>query len=160
MAKTPRARGDTARRPASRDSERSATETVKEITGHVPLIVPCRIEREPTAIEATDNADERMVLGSAGDWLAGAFHDPRFAVHQDSCVKGVLDGQQKCSVGGGCLDFEVARERCADRDRDGERVQFHAFSVRAKAKCVSWLMRPQLESVVNECPGDWLGSNA
>ncbi len=34
---------------------------VEEITGRVPLILRCRIEREPTVIEAPDNADEWMV---------------------------------------------------------------------------------------------------
>ena len=61
--------------------------------------------------------------------LIGALHDPRFTVHQDPCVEGMLSGQQKCSVGGGCLDVEVARERRADRDRDGEGLEFHTVIV-------------------------------
>ena len=61
--------------------------------------------------------------------LAGALHDPRFTVHQDARVEGVLGGQQECSVGGGGLDVEVARERRADRDRDGEGLEFHTSIV-------------------------------
>lgn len=61
--------------------------------------------------------------------LTGAFHDPRFTVHQDPCVESVLGGQQKCSVGSGCLDVEVARERRADRDCDGEGLEFHTVIV-------------------------------
>ena len=61
--------------------------------------------------------------------LTGALHDPRFTVHQDPCVESMLGGQQKCSVGGGCLDFEVSRERRADRDRNGEGLEFHTVIV-------------------------------
>ena len=71
----------------------------------------------------------QQVWASGREGLAGALHDPRFTVHQDARVEGVLGGQQECSVGGGGLDVEVARERRADRDRDGEGLEFHTSIV-------------------------------
>ena len=71
----------------------------------------------------------QQVWASGRKGLAGALHDPRFTVHQDPRVESVLGGQQKCSVGGRGLDVEVARERRADRDRDGEGLEFHTVIV-------------------------------
>ena len=85
--------------------------------------------------ERKTNWWERRYEGIQQFWVSGlqvfvgAFYDPRFTVHQDPCVESVLGGEEKCSVGRGCLHFEMAGERRADRDRDGEGLEFHMVIV-------------------------------